>query len=68
MSSRRWEASGGKVGRVNDWTGIWAASGKEVDSSVGDLTGVRGVLAGERVCLCSGMSLLDDMMRRKGGS
>ena len=56
------------MGRVNDWTGIWAASGKEVDSSVGDLTGVRGVLAGERVCLCSGMSFLEDMVRKGGKS
>ena len=54
------------MGRVNDWTGIWAARGYEVLSSVGDFTGTRGVVSGERECLCSGRegleSSLEDMV------
>lgn len=54
VSSRRRDASGGKFGRVKFLSGIWAASGKEVASSGGDLTGEVGVASVESVRLDSG--------------
>lgn len=66
VRERRCAASGGNVGRPSAklLMGICAASGNsaERESSVGDLTGARGVAVGERVRLrvSAGGELLDD--------